>query len=133
MRAPDPEDGTPIERDGLVLSGIDKLRAEHMERTQDSPEAVYGQPFSKGAWTLVAAELRRQRMKCQTEGLMEPLDIALFTASEMPDGWTPWDALVHQAYSTADAFGKTDPVAQRLLREACYLALNKEFVGRQVG
>jgi hypothetical protein len=127
------DDGKHLEKDGLVLSGIDKLRAEWMERSQDSPEAVFGQPFSAGAWNLVAADLRQQRMKCQTEGLKEPLDIALFTAANMPPGWTPWDALVHQAYSCEDAFGKSDPIAQRLLREACYLALNREFVGRQVG
>lgn len=127
------DDGKHLEKDGLKLVGIDKLRAEHMERSQESPEMVFGQPFSKGAWTLVAAELRRQRMACQTDGLKEPLDIALFTAAEMPAGWTPWDALVHQCDATAAAFGKPNPVAQRLLREACYLALHKEFVGRQVG
>ena len=127
------EDGTDLEKDGLVLSGIDKLRAEWFERTQESPEAVYGQALSKGAWSIVASDLRAQRMRCQTEGLMKSLDIALFTASSMESGWTPWDALVHQCDATTEAFGEPDPTAQRLLREACYVALNKEFVGRQVG
>ena len=129
----DKADADRLAKDGLTLGGISKLRAEWFERTQESPEQVYGMAFPKGAWRLVAEDLRRQRRKCQDTGLAGSIDIALYTASEMVHGWSPWDALVHQQFASEEAFGKSDSTAQRLLRESCYAILNSEFLGRQVG
>ena len=128
------DDGSRLMKNGLSLSGIDKLKAEYFERKCVSPEQVFGEPFHKNAWRLVRDELVRQRRKVpERSETQNDLDICIVTAALVEGGTTPWDALVLQAECCEVQWGKTRPNAQRLLREACYKVLNEEFLGRQVG
>ncbi len=119
---------------GVTLGGIDKLRAEYMERLYESPLALYTNPFLRSGWMQVTAELRRKERKCQIEALRERITGARIMASKMPPGASPFDAMkIMWEVDEVIHSPRVDGVARRHMRETCYEVMMKEFIGRDVG
>lgn len=126
-------DGSDLDADGIGMEGIAALQFEWMERKFSSPSSVYGQPYSKGAWRLVAAELMRSARKTRSEALRDSIVKAMVMARLMPAGASPWQYLRALHDAEIAAVGFPDREAQRAAREASYKVMMEEFVGRQVG
>ena len=128
------EEALDLEKNGFEISGIPKLQAEHLESMLESALPVLGQAFSRTGWRLVGEHLRRQERKCRIPYLEERIKAARIMARYMPATAQVMDALT--AMEEMERLGGVkmcDGLARRMLREAAYAVMNKEFGGRQVG
>ena len=129
----DEEAATILQNNGLRSSGIEKLKTEYFERTQSSPQAIYGSPLPKDAWRQIADRIRNERAAMSLDSrAYEDATIALYTAENMEHGTSAWDAMVIQCECCEKKFGMSRREAQYILRHNAYIVV-ESYAGRKVG
>lgn len=130
------EDPNRILRDGLEFDNFSRHQAAAVESlgAAGSVLAVYGDPFPKKAWGALSGHFRKLARKAQEFEVAERWRTCRQLCKKMPDGSSPWDAMVIMWEVHANTGNRfCDDMARGMFRDEAYKFINKEFGGRDVG